>query len=73
MRSTQVMELNMRSTQSKHAVYAGNGIKHAIYAIKTCGLRSMKRIRGGTFFARIERCLQKLWPEVNSKVHVSKV
>ena len=33
----------------------------------------MKRIRGGTFFARIEHCSQKLWPEVNSKVHVSKV
>ena len=33
----------------------------------------MKRIQGGTFFARIEHCSQKLWPEVNSKVHISKV
>ena len=33
----------------------------------------MKRIREGTFFVRIEHHWQKLWPEVNSKVHVSKV
>ena len=32
----------------------------------------MKRIRGGTFFASMERCSPKSWPEVNSKVHVSK-
>ena len=35
--------------------------------------QGMKRIQGGTFFARIEHCSQKLWPEVNSKVHISKV
>ena len=33
----------------------------------------MKRIREGTFFVRIKHHSQKLWPEVNAKVHVSKV